>query len=64
MGGFEKLIDKNSNAYESSFIAHLSSDLAKEEKLFEYTSLYKTPIVRNGKKATVGFCPEIWKEWD
>jgi hypothetical protein len=24
----------------------------------------KTPIVRNGKQATVGFCPEIWSTWE
>ena len=37
---------------------------AVEEKLLEHGELFKTPIVRNGKKATVGYCPEIWKEWD
>ena len=26
--------------------------------------LFKTPIVRNGKQATVGYCPEIWKDWE
>ena len=25
--------------------------------------LFKMPIVRNGKLATVGYQPEIWKEW-
>jgi arsenate reductase (glutaredoxin) len=25
--------------------------------------LFKTPIVRNGKKVTVGYMPEVWKEW-
>ena len=23
-----------------------------------------TPIVRNGKEATVGYCPEIWATWE
>ena len=36
----------------------------KEEKLLENQELFKTPIVRNGKKATLGYCPEIWKEWE
>jgi len=26
--------------------------------------LMKTPIVRNGKLATVGYCPEVWEKWD
>lgn len=29
----------------------------------EYPSVLKTPIVRNGKQATVGYCPDVWKEW-
>ena len=27
-------------------------------------TLMKTPIVRNGKLATVGYCPEIWASWE
>ena len=32
-------------------------------KLLEVPRLLKTPIVRNGRQATVGYCPEIWKDW-
>jgi arsenate reductase-like glutaredoxin family protein len=32
--------------------------------LFEDAYLIKTPIVRNGKQATVGYCPDIWKTWE
>ena len=35
----------------------------KEEELLNDPLLFKTPIVRNGKLATVGYEPEIWKEW-
>jgi len=35
----------------------------QEEILLKNPKLYKTPIVRNGKQATVGFQPEIWKDW-
>lgn len=42
---------------------HLASDEARLEKLFEVPYLLKTPVVRNGKQATVGYCPEIWKDW-
>ena len=24
----------------------------------------KTPIVRNGKQATVGYQPDVWKKWE
>ena len=43
---------------------YLASNEAKMEKLYEIPELIKTPIVRNGKKATVGYCPDIWKEWE
>lgn len=43
---------------------YLADDDAKLEKLFEIPEMIKTPIVRNGKSATVGYCPEIWKDWN
>ena len=39
-------------------------DWQKEDKLFENQQLLRTPIVRNGRKATVGYQPEIWKDWE
>ena len=36
----------------------------KMDKLFEDPYLIKTPVVRNGKQATVGYCPEVWKNWE
>ena len=36
----------------------------KEEKLLANQQVIKTPIVRNGKQATVGYMPEIWKSWN
>lgn len=34
-----------------------------EEKLLANQHVMKTPIVRNGKQATVGYAPEVWKGW-
>ena len=39
-------------------------DWQKEDKLFENQQLFKTPIVRNGRKATVGYQPDVWKTWE
>jgi len=64
VGGLDALIDTKSSAYATSFIAHLASDEAREDKLMETPDLYKTPIVRNGKQATIGYMPEIWKMWE
>ncbi len=43
---------------------YLSSAEAKLDKLYEVPYLIKTPIVRNGKQATVGYCPDVWKTWE
>lgn len=42
---------------------YLSED-NQYEKLFECQDLIVTPIVRNGRKATPGFKPEVYKEWE
>ena len=60
----DDLVNEKSKKYESSFIKYLASEEAKEEKLLENQELFKTPIVRNGKKATLGYCPEKWKKWE
>lgn len=64
VGGFDNLVDKESKLYDELFIAYLAGNDAKEEKLLENPKLFKTPIVRNGKKATVGYCPEVWSSWE
>ena len=35
----------------------------KAEKILENQKVIKTPIVRNGKQATVGYQPDVWKNW-
>lgn len=64
VGDFDELLDKSSKAYENSFIEYLATKETKEEKLLENQSAFKTPIVRNGKQVTVGYKPEIWKDWE
>ena len=60
----EDLLNEKSKAYEKSFIKYLASEEAKLEKLLENQEMFKTPIVRNGKKATLGYCPDEWKKWE
>ncbi len=64
VGGYEKLIDEKSKAYESSTIKYLAYEEDKIEKLLETPAMFKTPIVRNGKQATIGYQPDIWKGWE
>lgn len=60
--GLEAMIDKNDEDY--PLVQYLATAEAKLDKLFEDPYLIKTPIVRNGKQATVGYCPEAWKSWE
>ena len=60
--GFEAMIDKNDEDY--PLVQYLASNEAKLDKLYEIPYLIKTPIVRNGKQATVGYCPDVWKTWE
>ncbi len=60
--GLEELIDKNDQDY--PLIQYLASNEAKLEKLYEEPYLIKTPVVRNGRQATVGYKPEVWKTWE
>lgn len=62
--GLPNLINKESKEYEKSNLQNIRNDSVKEEILLNNAKLYKTPIVRNGKQATVGYEPEVWKEWE
>lgn len=62
VGGIEALIDYQ--AKDAALLKYLAYESAKEEKLLETPALFKTPIVRNGRFATVGYQPEVWKSWE
>jgi arsenate reductase-like glutaredoxin family protein len=64
VGGMDALIDDKSKEYESQYIKYLASKEDIEERLFNTPSMFKTPIVRNGKAATVGYKPEVWAGWE
>ena len=60
--GLENLIDPKAPGAE--LLTYLAYDTDREEKLLENPNLFKTPIVRNGKQATIGFCPDTWTTWE
>ena len=60
--GMDMIVNKDDQDY--PLYQYLASDDARMEKLYEIPELIRTPVVRNGKKATVGYCPNIWKEWE
>lgn len=63
VGGVDAMIDPNSRDEQLHILRYLADETAKEDKLFENQQLLRLPIVRNGRKATVGYCPDHWAEW-
>lgn len=63
VGGIDSLINENAKDKNTLTLMKYLMDSDKEEKLFENQQLIKTPVVRCGKKAAVGYCPEKWEEW-
>ncbi|MBI3248998.1 MAG: ArsC family transcriptional regulator [Deltaproteobacteria bacterium] len=60
----EPLLDRSSPRFVAKGLTQAWLDATKiESLLLEDPLLFRTPIVRNGKDATVGYCPEVWKTW-
>ncbi|MBE6954371.1 MAG: ArsC family transcriptional regulator [Ruminococcaceae bacterium] len=64
VGGIENLIDYDQKNPDIDLLRYMADKTQKEDKVFENPKLMKTPIVRNGKKATVGYCPDVWATWE
>lgn len=61
--GLENLIDTQAKDYAQSMLPYMSGVQSKMEYLLENQKLLKTPIVRDGRRAVVGFHPESWQNW-
>ena len=64
VGGYDKLID--TNCKDTGLLALITyiAEEDKAEKILENQNIIKVLIVRNGKQATVGYQPDVWKKWD
>ena len=63
VGGINAMIDENCKDQNALALVKYISEDEREEKLLTNQQVMKTPIVRNGKQATVGYAPEVWKTW-
>jgi len=62
--GLKNLINQQAKDYKRLNMDRIISPGLQEEILLNNPGLYKIPIVRNGKLATVGYQPTIWKDWE
>ena len=63
VGGYENLIDKDCKDKDLLALITYIADEDKEDKILENQKIIKTPVVRNGKQASVGYQPDVWKTW-
>lgn len=63
VGGLDQLIDTDCKDKDLLALIQYIATEDKAEKILENQRVIKTPIVRNGKQATVGYQPEFWKNW-
>lgn len=63
VGGYEKLIDEKCKDSDLLALIKYIAEEDRAEKILENQKVLKLPIVRNGKQATVGYEPDIWKNW-
>ncbi len=64
VGGLDALIDEKAKDTELLTLLQYLTDTDKLEKVFENQHIIKTPIVRNGRLATLGYQPDVWKSWE
>ena len=64
VGGLEALIDDAAkDAYAVALVRHTPAGML-EGVLLENQQVLRQPIVRNGRQATVGYAPDIWRTWE
>ena len=61
--GYDALVDRDGKAWKELYMDYRTPQDA-ELTLLEHPELFRAPIVRNGRAATVGYCPEVWQTWE
>ena len=64
VGGWQTLVDETAKDQDTLALLRWLDESQQADKLFENQQLLRQPIVRNGKQATVGYCPEVWEKWE
>ena len=62
--GLDNLLDPDAKDRQTLALVNHLIEAQKLDKVLENQHLVKTPVVRNGKQATVGYQPDIWKTWE
>jgi arsenate reductase len=64
VGGMEALIDREGKRYIDKGLKYAAPTGPRiEQMLAADPLLLRTPIVRSGNRATVGYAPDVWQRW-
>lgn len=62
-GGLQNLIDREDKKVKEHPACYYNQDGLLMTAILETPWLLKSPILRCGSKATVGYQPEVWESW-
>lgn len=62
-GGLDALLDESCRDQDALALVRYTAAAQKEDALLDHPQILKQPIVRNGKKAVVGYQPEVFEGW-
>lgn len=63
VGGLEAMVDQNCKDKDLLALIKYIAAEDKAQKVLENQVVLRQPIVRNGKQATIGYQPDVWKMW-
>lgn len=64
VGGIDGVLDCDAKDQDTVALITYLAESQKFEKLLENQQVLREPIVRNGRQATVGYQPDVWKSWE
>lgn len=62
--GLKQLINTKAPDYTKLNLDKISTPSIIMSILLENPKVIMTPVVRNGKQATIGYAPDVWASWE
>ena len=63
-GGIDALVNEGAQDQDTVALVQHLAESQRFDKLLENQQVLAEPIVRNGRAATVGYQPDVWKTWE
>ena len=64
VGGIDALLDPKAKDADTLALVQNLAESQRFDKLLENQQVLREPVVRNGRQATVGYCPDVWESWE